>query len=164
MNVPKVGRMKRPAKRGVTTRLWLMLLDGKPHSLSEFWDFIASGVEPHAAARKALYRYNRKNHVRSCTLGPEELVQEGIRVAVMQTISHMENNGWVVSVYPEPTVRHNKAPGGYIEARNVVLVLTEKGFSHVMEGDGIWTKVCVEMYLALKSAKITVQVRKRESV
>ena len=153
----KQSGKKQVAKRGAHTRLFLMLLDGKQHEFSEFYDYVASAIEPNIALRA--YHRNYKGERNTAESNPQEALEEGRRIVLLSSVWTFCTNGYAKVEYPEPIFRSKKRGNGYINLRKAKLQLTEKGFEFILNSRNTWGRITPELYLGLKFGKLTVEVK-----
>ncbi len=150
---------KRAAKRGAATRIMMVLLDGKPHTLFDHWGFIAAAVEPQSAV--GIYTKRYKNVLQNAIDNPQEAVDEGTRLAILHCVKRLEKEGIIAVSYPDPVVRSKRGHTGYVDVRLAVAMLTPMGFAKIMDGPTQWGRISSELYLGLKHGRLEVEIKTR---
>lgn len=151
---------KKPANRGISTRLQMLLLDGRPHAMNEFWEFLTASVEPQAAIKDVLRRY--KGAAEWVRDDPNEAIREGHRLAVLRALKSLEKKGTITVSYPDPVVRDKyHGTAGFIDSRRAVACLTSEGFTQLMEGACIWGRMMSDLYLGVRAGRLEVTIRQK---
>ncbi len=143
-------------KQAFTNRLYLLLLDGQPHELSEAWDWLVAAIPPQIAVRA----FHRRiiSAVNQAKYSLEQQIEEGAQGVVKSQLWGLENGGIIEVARPDREKRMPCAPG-FMDFREAVVQLTEKGKESLLNHfNGKWTKALRELRDALKLGRVAVTV------
>jgi hypothetical protein len=143
------------------TRLMLMLMDGKPHRLDEFWDYLCEAIEPQMAIRAYLQRAennaggtaSRESVIRENT---NLAISEGYRIKVLQTIHALRKVGDITIDIPEVD---NWERGGTprTDPRQALARITDSGFQRIM-GSTKRASICKELLSGLARKRLGINL------
>ncbi len=146
-------------KQAFTNRLYLFLLDGQLHEMSEAWEWITQAIDPQIAVRS----YHRRKHVAGRGgHSLEQQIAEGVQAIVKSTLFAAKGVGTIEVAWPDPVKRDmTNNCKGFIDAQQAVVQLTQQGRDFILSGGrpGVWTRMMKEMMTAVRSGKVVVSVK-----
>lgn len=131
-------------KADVSSRLYLCLLDGEEHKISEFYDFLTIGVDPVRAIRQyqQIYKYSDS----LLEVSYEEMLKSGKRMRVIDCLWRIEKRGFI---QVEKVKECNSIK---LDLNNYKVKLTEAGFEYIFTNyKGSFTRIASELYHNLKN-------------
>jgi hypothetical protein len=115
------------------TRLYMVLLDGRPHHASEFMGLLMDGVNPAVAARAYIYMRRRISpNFDPDTIPQEQVVDRGKRRVVMCSLLSLVREGFISINRLTP---HNDKPEDDVN-NDFEVSLTQEGFDHLAKPSG----------------------------
>ncbi|RJQ25711.1 hypothetical protein C4577_04935 [Candidatus Parcubacteria bacterium] len=147
-----VGKAQTPL-----TRIFLFLLDGEPHNLGEIYDWVTEYIEPQIATRCFM-----RCHADATDVPLEEMVTEGKRAVLRASVKRAEVLGYINVEWPEKEEPRHEKSRGYYDLRKCNIQITEKGYKHLFEGNGILKNVVSELKKGILSNRIQIKVEIKE--
>lgn len=148
-------------KRGPLPRLYLHLIDGKIHEFDEFYDFVATAINPVMGIRQyqQIYKYRDNSDV-----SYEKMLEEGRRIRLVDSLRRAEKTGYLRIEWPENEpprkLSGRGSTKGYFDLRKCKLQLLEKGLKDIFSNKhGVLTRILSELYQGMKADRLEVSVK-----
>ena len=144
-------------KHGMTSRLFLVLIDGEAHQLSEFWDWLVDAVPPPLAIRRYL-RAGSMGRRQKAAEDPEWAITEGHRMRILELLWDWSKKGIADITLPNPEEPRSPKANGWIDVHKATVRLTQKGRDYLLNRPGVLSKSIAELVLGLRRGKLDLTV------